>query len=344
VIERRAEQLSKSKHAWLNRLSGRFAASIPVAEAYQRAKKAYWEGRIDEARQYFEEALRQANSAGRSTCVDIIERVNSNLTKVSVLERDRDRVNGVAASCDAKSIRAERDRLSSTGKISFHFMMVEQLDQAAASCQTQADDAVAARDQAGNRDAVCLRDFGPGYVVGHVLEDGRFFCKPTQEAADAWCSNRNGVGHIAVDINERGGFACRPTKETADAWCQSNNSGSGWYAGSIKPDGTYSCHMSEGAQKASAEADCRKKYGGRLIRVYKSKGQYYCEYRRQQVARAKPRRQKRPQPGFDPQAAAAAAAVADAIAQGIQARQRSKGVRQRCHRNPYTGQIHCGAN
>jgi hypothetical protein len=212
-----------------------------------------------------------------------------------------------------------------------------------------------AKAAAESRQSVCIRDYGPGYEVGHILEDGRFFCKPTQSVASAWCENKYGSGYFARNINSRGGFDCMPTKQAADAWCNRNNTpNSGWHASSIQPNGQFTCHLSEAAQRAAATADCRQRYGQRLIRVYKQNGQYWCQHQQgQPVARQQPTRQQptRQQPARDPQAdaaaAAAAAAVAGAVIQGIQSsrnRGRAPPPQQRCHRNPRTGQVHCGAN
>jgi hypothetical protein len=209
--------------------------------------------------------------------------------------------------------------------------------------EQEAAEARSAKDGA-NREAVCRRDFGEGYVVGQVLPDGRFFCTPTQSTADAWCRSKNGAGYRAASIDERGGFNCLMDKAAADAWCSEHNSGSGWSAGEMQPDGSYACLQSESGQRAAAEADCERQHGKRLIRVYRSKGQYWCEYSQpgKQARRPKPRRGG--EPGYDPEAAAAAAAAAAAIAETIQTYQRNKAAKRKCHRNPYTGQIHCGSN
>ena len=341
-LRRRAEQLSQKQHVWLKSLGERAALSVAVAEYYQKANAAYLAGDMQGAQQFYKEALLRAESAGRPTCVNIVERINKNLTKIAGVKQQEDWINKVASSCELPLIQAERVKLASIAKVSFQYAMVDRLDAAIDTCKAQEQEAVEAREKqtAGNRQAVCTRDFGAGYVVGHVLEDGRFFCTPTQATADAWCVNKYGAGTSAANIDTRGGFVCNTGKEAADAWCQKNNTGSGWYAGEIRADGSYDCHLSEEGQRAVAEADCRNQHGNRLIRVYKRKGQYWCEYQRttRNARRRNPNRRRRRQPGYNPDAAAAAA-VAGAVIQGIQTLQRNKQAQRRCHRNPYTGQL-----
>jgi hypothetical protein len=78
-----------------------------------------------------------------------------------------------------------------------------------------------------------------------------------------------------------------------------------------------------------------------LIRIYPRNGQWFCEHQTQPRQRV-----VRREPGYDPQAAAAAAAAATIIgimSQGVQPRTGGTVPQQRCHRNPKTGQIHCGS-
>ncbi len=348
TLAQRAEQLSRKGHAWLKSLGERARRAIPVAESYQRSKEAYAAGDLEGARSHSEDALKRTIAAGGTTCVGIIERINSNLTRIAQAKGQEDRVTQLSESCDKAAMRAERTRLAGLGGAGFYKAMGERLDQALVTCKAQETDATVVRSQTpeDRRAAVCRRDFGEGYVVGHVLEDGRFFCKPTRTTADKWCVAKNGAGHHAADVDQRGGFKCLPTQATANAWCNRNNAGSGWTAGAIRADGSYSCHMSDAGQKAAARAECEQKYGSRLIRVYKSKGRYYCEYQRPEVAQRQPKSNRRRQPDYDAAAqAAAAAAIANTIAQGINAsRNRPNRAQRRCHRNPYTGAMHCGSN
>ncbi|MCZ7656383.1 MAG: hypothetical protein M5U07_00300 [Xanthobacteraceae bacterium] len=195
-----------------------------------------------------------------------------------------------------------------------------------------------------NRDAYCARTHGTGYSAGHVLPDGRYFCKPNKSAADAWCVQKNSAGYSASEIDDRGGVKCVPSQQVADAWCNRNNSGSGWRA-RINANGGFDCAMSPAGERSAATADCRNRYGSRLVRVFKRDGRWYCEHRQTPVARGRP--QPRPQPTYDPAAAAAAATAIINIIQSTQGGGRGGGgmvPQSRCHRNPYTGQIHCGAN
>jgi hypothetical protein len=341
VLTRRVEQLSGQSHASLKTLADSALRAIPVAESYQKSRAAFASGDLLGARTHSEAAIAAVNAAGGATCSDIVSKVNSNLTKIAGAQAQADRVEQVAAGCDVQAMEAEKARLSAKGGAGFYSAMVARLDQALTTCREHnaRDVAEAKEKMAADRTAACVKDYGQGYEAGHVLEDGRYFCKPSQAAADDWCAKKNGSGHYATNINDRGGFDCLPNKEIANDWCNRNNPGSGWSAGAIQADGSFSCHQSAGAEKAAAWADCRKKYGNSVYRVYKRKGQYWCEYGRRQAKGGR----RPPQSDTDAQAAAAAAAaIAGAIAEGIA--KRKQRPQRKCHRNPYTGQIHCGSN
>jgi len=339
-LARWTERLSKVSHPELVALQERVKASIAVADNYQRAKDVY-AADPSKAKDYFEEARRLAKEAGKQTCTNIVSRIDNNLTRISKVE-DLDKwVSDVAKTCNVPQIKQERDKIAGEAKLRFQYEMVEELDTAAATCQAAADEASEAKEakEASGREAVCRKDYGPGYSVGHILEDGRFFCVPDKVTADAWCVKNNGGGHYAANIDTRGGFACLPTKQTANDRCVQNN-GSGWYAGKISADGSYSCHMGKTARNAS----CRNQYGGGWYAgKVRRDGTFLCHG----PAQAQPRPRNTAPRG--PSNAEIGAAVGAAIIQGIIQSQQGGGGGgggggRRCHRNPNTGQLHCGSN
>ena len=307
-----AERLSQKKHVWLKELGERARLSVAVADYYQQANAAYLAGDMQRAREFYNKALLQARNAGRDTCINIVDRINTNLTKIAGVKKQEDWINKVASSCDVSRIRTERSKIAATAKVSFQYRMMDRLDAAIDTCKADEQEAVEAREKQadGNRQAVCNKDFGEGHTVGEILENGRFFCIPSRAVADAWCAAHNAPGYTAVHIDARGGFGCMPDKQTANAWCNNNNRGSGWYAGEINAEGNFDCFQQQRARKSAR--------------------------------RRNPNRRRR-NPGNNNDAAAAAA-VAGAVIQGIQTLQRNKQARRRCHRNPYTGQVDCGSN
>lgn len=191
-----------------------------------------------------------------------------------------------------------------------------------------------------SREKTCAEKYGPGYVVGHILPDGTFYCVPPQAVADAACVKMNSAGYTAVDLNSRGGFNCRPSQRTADTWCSNNRSGSGWSA-RIKGDNSFDCVKNKDGQRADAAADCRRRFGARLIRVYERNRQWFCEHRTQPQ---QPVAQQQPGPS------ATDIATAVIIGAGIAAAAGSRSgtpvapqPQARCHRGP-DGRIHCGRN
>jgi FecR-like protein len=94
--------------------------------------------------------------------------------------------------------------------------------------------------------------------------------------ANAECRRLNGSGYYAGKIRGDGSYSCRPTKKTANAWCRNKN-GRGYYAGRIKANGSFSCNLSRQERSRQAWAACRRQYGRRLadVRFFKS-GRYRC--------------------------------------------------------------------
>ena len=92
------------------------------------------------------------------------------------------------------------------------------------------------------------------------------------------------IGYVRRNFQEDGRFFCIPNKAAADAWCRDNNEGSGWSASAIKADGRHGCNQSTAGQRADAMADCRRQHGDRLIRVFKSNGEWRCEYQTERAS------------------------------------------------------------
>ncbi|MCL4764734.1 MAG: hypothetical protein KJZ80_00695 [Hyphomicrobiaceae bacterium] len=312
--------------------------AISLANArYERAKEEFSAGQLAQTRASLVAARGSLSSARLPGCADLAGKLTDGIARVDKLEDAIHAGQQAVDACDASAITRWQTAFAKVSNPAAGAIKAA-LGNAIGLCKDREREVAEARarEAVEQRQATCIKDYGPGYVVGHVLEDGRFFCQPTQAAADAWCVARNGQGHVATNIDSRGGFACLPGKKTADAWCNANNPGSGWYAGPIRADGSYDCLLSQAGQRAAAEADCRRQHGDRLIRVYKRNGQYWCEH--QTVAKGGNRR--RP-PTYDPSAAAAAVAAAVAAVQAAKQRNRPQ---RRCHKNPYTGQVHCGSN
>lgn len=139
--------------------------------------------------------------------------------------------------------------------------------------------------------------------------------------ADEDCATKFGGGWTSGPPDEKGAYYCRPPNKTAaNQWCEENSEGSGWVAGDIADNGSFKCLPSYARQRSAALADCRRQHGSRLIKVFRSKGNWYCSYR-SKTAKGKARRpraaRRRGGGGYDPRAAAAAAAIAGAVIQGI---------------------------
>ena len=77
-------------------------------------------------------------------------------------------------------------------------------------------------------------------------------------AADADCLARRGSGYSAGTISADGTYTCLPDKQTANAWCNSNNAGSGWHATKVQPDGSYDCRLSKTGRNAVLPEGVRK--------------------------------------------------------------------------------------
>jgi hypothetical protein len=104
---------------------------------------------------------------------------------------------------------------------------------------------------------------------------------PDKAAANEKCRTdpRFGTGYHADNFKRDGSFSCVPNQATANAWCEQHNQGTGWFAKGIRRDGSFNCDRSAAAERADAEADCRRQHGDRLIRVFKSGNQWRCEYK-----------------------------------------------------------------
>lgn len=158
------------------------------------------------------------------------------------------------------------------------------------------------------------------FLVGLHTRLGKLPARCTQIAADAHCQSTIGSGWTAGPPDERGQYYCRPpSKEAAHQWCEEHNDESGWVAGAVASNGSFGCFPSYARQKSAALASCSNQHGSRLIRVYRVKGAWYCSYRQETAKRraTTPRTTRRQPSGYDPRAAAAAAAIAGAVIQGI---------------------------
>lgn len=301
--------LSKTDHPYVRDLKRRLDAAQAATLIYARAKHSFDAGDLDHAEREIPKAQEALEGVDGGDCPDLREAIDKAPETIAKWREPAEKVEQSIASCNQPEMsryKAQLSRLASSNSLAASLRT--QLDKAADRCRKEAIEVSEAKEAAREADRLktCRRDNGPGYQVGHVLEDGRFFCVPNQETANAWCMKNWGSGHYAVDIDSRGGFSCLPTKKTANATCRQEH-GSGWYAGKVRADGTFLCHPP-----------------------------------RQVRSRRKPSRPSRPR---GPSGADVGAAIGTAIIQGIIESQRGGGGgRRRCHRNPYTGQVHCGSN
>ena len=180
----------------------------------------------------------------------------------------------------------------------------------------------------------CTGDYELDFSVGRCVG-----ATPETIAAErtAQCEHDNGAGYTAGTVLADGSFHCVPPASVADADCK-NLYGSDWYAGSAKGDGSYMCHQK--MTKDSARASCISAYGRRFIRVVYQNGEYRCEYSRGG------RRRPRPDAGADAEAIGTAIGIgAGILINEMAKRKRSRGQGGgKCHRDPNTGQVHCGGN
>ena len=193
---------------------------------------------------------------------------------------------------------------------------MKELERAVAGVIDQCD--MAAIDQ---RKAQLLGSTNPFLIKLHTrLSNPPARCQ--QLALNRQCADQYGGGWTAGPADDKGNFFCRPPNEAAaNQFCEAHNEGDGWVAGEVQANGAFGCYPSYARQRSAALSDCRQQHGSRLIKVYKYKGQWYCNYR---TKSAKQRRTHQPRTrhsrgggGYDPRAAAAAAAIAGAVIQGV---------------------------
>ena len=338
--------LAKTDHAYVRDLRRRLDAAQAATLIYASAKDSFDAADLDGAKQQIPRAEAALGGLGGGDCPDLRDAVENAPKIIDKWQDAARKVDQSIASCDQQAMgryKTQLSKLSATKTVAES--LTARVQQASDRCQQEAIDAAEAKAAAAAADrlSVCHKDYGRGYSVGHVLDDGRFFCMPDKATANSWCRNKNGEGFYAANINSRGGFSCLPTQKTADAWCQNKN-GSGWYAGKVKTDGTYNCNMGKSARSAS----CRQQYGrGWYSGKLRGDGTFMCYGPRQTTTTRNPRPRTTAPRG--PSNAEVGAAIGAAIAAGIIASQRGSGgggggSRSKCHRNPNTGQLHCGGN
>jgi hypothetical protein len=133
-------------------------------------------------------------------------------------------------------------------------------------------------------DAWCnANNEGTGWTASGITATGSFNCikSPEQQKAenDAICRRQFGPGYYAGPVRGDGTMSCLPNRQTANAWCRSHNKGSGWSARNIKADGSFTCVQSDKGRSQTAWADCRRQFGNALVNVkIHPNGTYQCIY------------------------------------------------------------------
>lgn len=266
-------------------LKNRIDRSLPVARAYDSGKSHYLGGNPVTAEVEFRKAqalVMRASLSDQETCTGIGERLANNKGRAEALIKEEQRITEAASRCDMPALETAKDAYAGLS-LKFMGQLTRQIDAALPVCLKQA------------RNEQCHKEYGGGYRVGLVVEDG-FYCVPDKATASAECVKSNGSGYYASSVNGKGEYGCLPTKSTANRKCRQINQGrgSGIYAGKIQADGSFDCY-----QKARRAAP-------------RSQPQ-----RRATTRRRPPPQVQRRQPAYDPRAAAAAAAIAGTIIQGI---------------------------
>jgi len=143
--------------------------------------------------------------------------------------------------------------------------------------------------------------------------------------ANAECRRLNGSGYYAGKIRGDGSFSCRPTKRTANAWCRNKN-GRGSIAARIRADGSFSCRYSRQERTRQAWAQCRRQYGNALatVKIYNS-GRYRCIVRQEPPPR-------RTEQSHDPATSAAVIGGILGAIEGLSNRRRNRNDDPPTHR------------
>ncbi|MEX3011909.1 hypothetical protein [Hoeflea sp. TYP-13] len=339
VINAALQNAAGVKHPTLDPLQRNLTGIKSLVEradtSFRQAKEAVKAGRLGSALSDLHRAKSAYDDLGdKAGCEGQRQRVAVGISKVQRVIGALDKIDAAMAACDYERLNKFKAQIASLKKPTRAL-----IDKGAAipaiisDCEAKDPEIVAAR-----ANADCKAEYGSGYSAGKVGEDGSFFCLPNRATANAWCNKNNkGGGWVATKVRYNGTFNCQLSKAGRNAACR-RDYGSGYYAGKARKDGSYNCYMG----KTARNTQCRSQYGagwysGKLL----SNGQFYCY----PPKGANTARRNTPSSRNNAADAAAAAAIAGAIITGIIATQRSGGGGgNNCHRNPTTGQMHCGSN
>ena len=308
---------------------------------FNRAKAAFDAGDLNAAEIYLADADQAyARLGSEAGCAGRQQRIEVARSKVDRISAAVGKIDAAMAACDTRSLNAYAKQLAALQK------PARALSQRAAAIpatisECEANDPEIRQARA---DADCRSQYGSGYSAGGFKDDGNYFCRPNKATADAWCNQNNkGSGWVSGKVKYNGTFDCQLTKAGRNASCR-RQYGSGYFAGKVGKNGSYNCYMGKTARTST----CRRQYGaGWTAGKLQSNGQFNCYPPRNRTAR----RPTTPPPSNygnrnrnGAANAAAAAAIAGAIITGIVATQQNRRRGNNCHRNPTTGQMHCGSN
>lgn len=340
-----SENLSRAGHPRLAGLGAelaRFAPALLNAEAaFARARAAFRNGDMSAARSGLESAKTDYERLGADAgCEGEVQKITVAASKVERMASAVSKIDAATHACDLDRMSKFHTQLAGLKKP--HPVLVRRAAALGSEIRACKDNNPELQKIAA--DADCKARHGSGYFAGSIAADGSYRCLPDKATATAWCnSNNQGSGWFATRVQPDGTYDCRRTKAARNAVCR-KEFGSGWYAGKTDARGQFRCYMGKTA-RANA---CRKKYGkGWTAGKLKRDGGYNCyppKAKRGKTVRRKTAPKTSRSANNDAAAAAAAAAIAGAIINGIVQSQGGGGSRSNCHRNPTTGQLHCGSN
>ncbi|MEM8878418.1 MAG: hypothetical protein AAGD23_11190 [Pseudomonadota bacterium] len=296
--------LAGARNQRLVTLHAQLTRAQPVAVLYTAAKSDFRQGYMDHAESKFRQALSLAKYGTGPTCENIVARIGNNLARISRMKRFDDASKRAIDTCSLGGIGALMGDIRGAEN-PYLDEIYKRLSNVNADCKQTMGDNACRRDFGANSvadpDSVRLGDITcdcrRGYRF-HEDEDGKSKCKSNAEVArleqqslNAHCRQQVGAGYYAGPRDGKGNYYCLPTKATANAWC--NGQVRGAYAGRIRANGSYQCHV---RSAPTARAPTRR------------------ARRRATYTQAQRNRD-----------AAAAAAAIGAILQGIDAYQRSRG-------------------
>jgi len=302
---------------------------VAAEDAYRWGSAAFEGGDWATARSSLEAAKASWEAVGLA-CGPQTQRVDVGISKIDRVAGAEAQVAAAVADCDLDLMALHRQQLLALE--SPHPRLAALAQRLASDIETCKANDPAVRQAAAEAD--CRSQYGSGYRAGGLADDGSYFCLPDQATANAWCNaNNQGSGWVAGKVRYNGAFDCRLNEAGRNAACAAQN-GAGWLAGRVQSDGSYPCYMGRSARNTW----CWNKYGsGWRSGDLRSDGSFDCL--------GPPSATGQSPSSNDAAAAAAAAAIAGSIIQGIiQSQGGGGGTGQHCHRNPTTGQTHCGAN